>query len=77
MAAAFPSHHEALANAERIADDCGDIELDLGHWILPRVAVPGGQTPSQHLAQLAWAGFERHYGGRPEHARARRIQQIS
>jgi error-prone DNA polymerase len=76
MAAAFPSHPQALANAERIAQDCGSIELDLGHWIMPRIEVPGGATPEDHLAQLAWAGLERHYGGRPEYTRARQIQQM-
>ena len=76
MAAAFPSHQRALANAERIAIDCGSIELDLGQWIMPRIEVPGGATPEDHLAQLAWAGLERHYGGRPEYSRARQIQQM-
>lgn len=53
MQAAFPSHPQALANAERIAEDCGSIELDLGTWIMPRIEVPGGATPESHLAQLA------------------------
>jgi len=76
MTAAFPSHPRALANAERIAADCGSIELDLGQWIMSRIEVPGGATPEDHLAQLAWAGLERHYGGRPEYSRARQIHQM-
>jgi error-prone DNA polymerase len=76
MAAAFPSHPQALANAERIAEECGSIELALGEWIMPRIDVPGGETPEGHLAQLAWAGLERHYGGGPNYTKARNIQQM-
>ena len=76
MAAAFPSHRRALANAERLAEECGSIELPLGEWILPRVDVPPGETPASHLKRLAWAGLERNYGGRGTCARARRIQRM-
>ena len=75
MAAAFPSHRRALATAERLAEECGSIELPLGEWILPRVDVPRGETPASHLERLAWAGLERNYGGRGTCARARRIQR--
>ena len=76
MARAFPAHPQALANAERIAEECGAIELQLGEWIMPRIEVPGGHTPESYLAELAWAGLERNYGGRREYGRARRIQQM-
>ena len=76
MAAAFPSHRRALATAERLAEECGSIELPLGEWILPRVDVPRGETPASHLERLAWAGLERNYGGRGTCARARRIQRM-
>ena len=76
MAAAFPSHRRALAAAEALAEECGSIELPLGEWILPRVDVPGGETPAGHLARLAWAGLERNYGGRGTFDRARRLQRM-
>jgi error-prone DNA polymerase len=81
MHTAFPAHADALAASERLADECGSIELDLGSWIMPRVDVPerpdgSKTTPEAHLAQLAWAGLERHYGGTPQYARARQIQQM-
>lgn len=76
MARAFPSHSHALDNAERIADECGSIDLELGEWIMPRIDVPGGAPPERHLAQLAWAGLERNYGGTPEYSKARGIQEM-
>ncbi len=76
MEQAFPSHRQALANAELIAEDCGGIELDLGEWIMPRIEVPGGETPEHHLAQLARAGLERNYGGQPTYTKARQIQEM-
>ena len=76
MQHAFDSHPVALANSMRLAEECGDIKLDLGKWIMPRVDVPAGYTPESYLAELAWAGCERHYAGKPEAVRARRIQQM-
>jgi DNA-directed DNA polymerase III PolC len=76
MQNAFDSHPAAFANSMRLAEECGDIKLDLGKWIMPRVDVPTGYTPESYLAELAWAGCERHYAGKPEAARARSIQQM-
>lgn len=76
MQEAFPSHRHALSQTEALADECGSIELPLGEWIMPRIDVPGGAPPEQHLAELAFAGLERHYGGRSEYDRARAIQQM-
>lgn len=76
MQQVFDTHPAALANSVRLAEECGDIQLDLGKWIMPRVEVPAGHTPESHLAELAWAGYERNYGGKPEARRARQIQQM-
>jgi len=77
MAAAFPQHRQALANAERIAEEC-NVELDLGKWILPTIPVPDRHTPDSYLAELAWKGQEEHFGsrGRAERERARGIQRM-
>ncbi len=76
MQQAFASHPEALANSLLLAEECGDIQLDLGKWIMPRVDVPAGYSPESYLAEIAWAGWERNYAGKPEAARARQIQQM-
>lgn len=76
MATHFDGHAAALRNSVLIAEECGDIQLDLGKWIMPRVDVPSGYTPESYLAELAWAGCDRHYGAGPEAARARQIQQM-
>jgi len=77
MARAFDDQREALENTIRVADQC-DVELDLGGWIMPHVAVPSGHTPESYLAQLAAAGLESNYGesDAATRARAAAIQQM-
>jgi DNA polymerase III alpha subunit len=70
MAQAFADRPEALANAMLIADQC-DVELDLGHWILPQVSVPASYTPESYLAELAHRGLEGRYGRAPSATRQR------
>ena len=70
MERAFPDQREALANTARVAALC-DVELDLGHWIMPRVTVPDGHTPESYLERLAVAGLKSNYGRAEADTRAR------
>ena len=77
MSRIFERQHEALANTVRIAEQC-NIELDLGHWIMPRVSVPAGHSPESYLAELAASGLESNYGccDPATRARAAAIQEL-
>ena len=55
MQALFPNHKDAIANTQKIADQCV-ADLDLGTWIMPHITVPGND-PNGHLAKLAYEGL--------------------
>lgn len=75
MAELFADRPDALENTARIAAECR-AELDLGKWIMPEIAVPRGYTPDTWLAKAACRGLWRKYGGTPQFARAREIQEM-
>jgi len=60
MAALFRRRPEAVANTIRIAADC-NLDLPLGRPVFPSAAIPEGETPYSHLAQLAFAGLKERY----------------
>ena len=70
MERAFDTRRQALANTVRVAELC-DAELDLGHWIMPRVSVPAGHSPESYLASLAADGLQSNYGACDADTRAR------
>ena len=64
-----------------LASDClimlnSKLNLEGISWPIYDQALAAGHTPESHLAALAWAGYERNYGGKPEARRARQIQQM-
>ncbi|MDP3768350.1 MAG: DNA polymerase III subunit alpha, partial [Dehalococcoidia bacterium] len=59
-------------NTERVAEAC-DLTLEFGRLHLPDADRPPGTSPDEHLANLAWAGFERRCPSVTEDAR-RRLQ---
>lgn len=61
MAAAFPQHPEALANSVKIANRC-HVEITLGKWVMPKYAVPDGETLDSYLEKLVWEGAQKRYG---------------
>ncbi len=75
LADQFADRPDALANASAVADACEGVELDLGRWIMPEIAVPRGYTPDTYLARLAFQGLWKRYRGRPELDAARDIQK--
>ena len=75
MERAFPGHLDAVARTQRVADLC-DVQLDLGEWKMPTIAVPAGATPESHLAELAAAGLRERYAGTEKYERARALQEM-
>ncbi|HXM53745.1 MAG TPA: error-prone DNA polymerase [Candidatus Dormibacteraeota bacterium] len=60
MAALFPNHQEALANAYALARSC-DVELDFGDVRFPGFQVPDGDNPFGYLWELAFKGARQRY----------------
>jgi DNA-directed DNA polymerase III PolC len=75
MATRFPDHWEALQNTNRIADLC-NVELQLDKWILPKVAVPKGDSPESFLRKIAFEGLEKNYGSTVFFQKAKDIQEM-
>ncbi len=75
MERAFPGHLDAVARTQCVADLC-DVQLELGEWKMPTIAVPAGATPESHLAELAAAGLRERYTGTEEYERARALQEM-
>ena len=75
MERAFPGHLDAVARTQCVADLC-DVQLELGEWKMPTIAVPAGATPESHLAELAAAGLRERYAGTEEYERARALQEM-
>jgi error-prone DNA polymerase len=61
MAALFRDVPEALANTQRIAEQCEFTLADLGYRF-PEYPVPAGETPIGHLRALTHAGARERYG---------------
>ncbi len=75
MAELFADIPEALANTVEIARRC-NLQLELGHNVLPDFPVPEGTTTAEYFADQARAGLERRlqarWGGDPQALAARR-----
>jgi DNA polymerase-3 subunit alpha len=55
----FKDLPEALENNEKIAEMC-KLELELGHWAFPDIAVNEGETPDEALRKVVYEGLETH-----------------
>ena len=63
MAIAFKDTPEAIANTQKIVEQC-DFELKLGETQLPYFKVPKGHTDKSYLRHLAEKGLKDKYGDR-------------
>jgi DNA polymerase-3 subunit alpha len=54
----FKDLPEALANTQKIVDEC-NLELTLGKWYFPKFIVPSGLTHDEELRRIAYEGIER------------------
>lgn len=70
MKALFPYALEALENTEKIAKRC-NVEIEFGHYHLPKYAIPEGYDAFSYLQKLCEEGMDRHYGERKEKHRER------
>ncbi len=57
----FPYAREAVANTAEIAERC-NVEIEFGHYKLPKFDVPDGYTAESYLRQMCEQGLVRRYG---------------
>ncbi len=50
------THPELILNTRKIADRCS-VELELGKILIPKFAVPEGETEESYLRKLVWQGL--------------------
>ncbi len=55
----FKDLPEALENNAKIAEMC-NLELELGHWAFPDIAVAEGETPDDALRKIVYEGLKTH-----------------
>jgi len=60
MQGLFIKHPEAVENTVKIAERC-NVEISLGHWILPKFETPEGKTTGEYLRELVQEGLENRY----------------
>ncbi|MCD8340758.1 MAG: DNA polymerase III subunit alpha [Clostridiales bacterium] len=72
MAALFPEFPEAIANTQKIADQC-NVTFEFGHYHLPEFQYPEGYDGPSLFAKLCREGFEKRYPTNPE-GYAQRLQ---
>jgi len=76
MDALFPDYPEFLQETIRIADRC-NLELELGHIILPEFPIPKGENIDKYLCKICVAGAGRRYGARIEEALPRLFTELN
>lgn len=57
----FNEFPEALANTQKIADQC-NLEIELGKWYFPKINLPKNETPETYLTKLTHKSAKEHYG---------------
>ncbi|SFG29213.1 DNA polymerase III subunit alpha [Oribacterium sp. WCC10] len=70
MRAIFPYAEEALDNTHRIAERC-NVEIEFGHYHLPKYQVPDGYTSLSYLTELCEQGLKDRYGSEADKYRDR------
>ncbi len=63
MARLFAEFPGAMRRTIEITDRCRGFSLDQLRYQYPEEITPPGQTPMEHLIELAWAGATEHYPG--------------
>jgi DNA polymerase III subunit alpha len=54
----FRDTPEAIANSEKIANEC-NLEIELGKWVFPDFKLPEGETNDSMLKKIVYEGFDR------------------
>lgn len=75
MRALFPYAEEALDNTHKIAERC-NVEIEFGHYHLPKYEVPEGYTSLSYLEELCNQGLKERYGSEGEKYRERLEYEI-
>ncbi|MFA6158451.1 MAG: DNA polymerase III subunit alpha [Candidatus Paceibacterota bacterium] len=52
----FRDTPEAIANTEKIANEC-EFRIELGKWVFPDFKLPEGETPDSALRKVVYEGF--------------------
>ncbi|MDO7867219.1 error-prone DNA polymerase [Nocardioides jiangxiensis] len=76
MARRFRRYPGAVERTAEIADDLA-FPLRKAKPGLPRLDLPGGQTPMERLRELAWEGAEKRYPGYGEEVRERLEKELA
>lgn len=76
MAEYFSDTPEALANTVKIAQMC-NLEIKLGQTILPKFAVPKGETSQSYLEKLCERGIKARYGKKNPEVKERLEYELS
>lgn len=71
----FPYATEAVTNTADIAERC-NVEIEFGHYKLPRYDVPDGYTAETYLRKMCEEGLERRYGDRSDEEFARLKERL-
>ncbi len=72
----FPFAEEAIENTQKIADRC-HVEIEFGHYHLPKYAVPEGFSSESYLRKLCEDGLRERYGEESENHRERLEYELS
>ncbi len=76
MQSLFPYAREALENTHAIAERC-NVEIEFGHYHLPKYDVPEGYTPTSYLEMLCEKGLQERYGNDADQHRERLNYELS
>lgn len=63
MQTLFPDLPDALSNTLKIAEQ-SELEITLGKYFFPKIELPAGKSPEEHLRQLAQQGLENLFKGK-------------
>jgi len=58
----FADTKEAVENTQKIADRC-NLELELGHFIFPKLSLPGKITPEKKIEEICYQNLPKKYPG--------------
>ena len=72
----FRDHPEAILHTQEIADGV-DIQLPLGSWIFPRLALPDGKSPEDELRRLTQEGIAKRGMTETSEVRSRIAYELS
>lgn len=68
----FRDTPEAIANTEKIANEC-EFKIELGKWVFPDFKLPEGETPDTALRKVVFEGFAKR-GVTQDEATVKRVE---